>query len=271
MVFSKCFEPFKDSSCRIKLQISVSDPQSTLHTLVFGPGETVVLPDIQCLVHYGRSTIYSFSSFSGSADNKNVVSSLKGHSRLTVQFNSIAFFTIWALGVYWHIPYFEVTWRLEPSDLGCAHKTVFRDSHKIFSVLFIVTLSAIHEDPLLFLPFVLGPQFSVKVDFVPGHTDCTGYTVAQLVEALRYNSEGRGFDSRWGPWIFHWLNPSGLAMALVSNQTLMEMSARDISWSERGKRGRCVGLITLPASCADWLAILGASTSRRPKGLSRPV
>ena len=25
-----------------------------------------------------------------------------------------------------------------------------------------------------------------------------GYAVAQLVEALRYKSEGRGFDSRWG-------------------------------------------------------------------------
>jgi len=24
------------------------------------------------------------------------------------------------------------------------------------------------------------------------------YALAQLVEALRYNSEGRGFDSRWG-------------------------------------------------------------------------
>jgi len=26
--------------------------------------------------------------------------------------------------------------------------------------------------------------------------------VAQLVEALRYKSEGRGFDSRWCHWIF---------------------------------------------------------------------
>ena len=29
-----------------------------------------------------------------------------------------------------------------------------------------------------------------------------GYAVAQLVEALRYRSEGRGFDSRWGRWGF---------------------------------------------------------------------
>ena len=30
----------------------------------------------------------------------------------------------------------------------------------------------------------------------------TGHAVAQLVEALRYKSEGRGFDSRWSHWIF---------------------------------------------------------------------
>jgi hypothetical protein len=29
-----------------------------------------------------------------------------------------------------------------------------------------------------------------------------GNAVAQLVEALRYKPEGRGFDSRWCHWIF---------------------------------------------------------------------
>ena len=29
-----------------------------------------------------------------------------------------------------------------------------------------------------------------------------GYAVAQLVEALRYKSEGRGFNSRWCHWNF---------------------------------------------------------------------
>ena len=27
-----------------------------------------------------------------------------------------------------------------------------------------------------------------------------GHAVAQLVEALRYKAEGRGFDSRWCQW-----------------------------------------------------------------------
>ena len=35
--------------------------------------------------------------------------------------------------------------------------------------------------------------------------------------------------------------------------------------------GRCIGLTTLPPLCADYLEILGASTCRSPKGLSRPV
>jgi hypothetical protein len=30
----------------------------------------------------------------------------------------------------------------------------------------------------------------------------TGHAVAQLVEALRYKSEGCGFDSRWCKWNF---------------------------------------------------------------------
>jgi hypothetical protein len=29
-----------------------------------------------------------------------------------------------------------------------------------------------------------------------------GYAVAQLVKALRYKPEGRGFDSRWSHWNF---------------------------------------------------------------------
>jgi hypothetical protein len=29
-----------------------------------------------------------------------------------------------------------------------------------------------------------------------------GHVMAQLVEALRYKSEGRGFDSRWCYWYF---------------------------------------------------------------------
>ena len=52
--------------------------------------------------------------------------------------------------------------------------------------------------------------------------------------------KSHGFDSRWGHWISHWLNPSD-RMALGSNQFLTEMSTRIISWGVKvasAKAGR---------------------------------
>ena len=72
---------------------------------------------------------------------------------------------------------------------------------------------------------------------------------------LRYKPKRRGFDSRWGYWDFSLT--SGRTMALGSTQPLTEMSTR-------GTGGRCLGLITLPPSCAVCLEILGASTSWSP-------
>ena len=57
---------------------------------------------------------------------------------------------------------------------------------------------------------------------------CLGST--QLVEALRYKPEGRGFDSRWYHWNFSCHVPSGCIMALGLTQPLTEMSTRNISW-----------------------------------------
>jgi hypothetical protein len=56
------------------------------------------------------------------------------------------------------------------------------------------------------------------------------HQVARVVEALRYKTEGRGFDSRWGHWAFHSHNLSGRNMALGSTQRLTEMSIRNIFW-----------------------------------------
>ena len=47
---------------------------------------------------------------------------------------------------------------------------------------------------------------------------------------------------------FHWRNPSSRTMALWLTQPLTEMSTRNVFW---GKVGRCIGLTTLPPSCAD--------------------
>ena len=57
-----------------------------------------------------------------------------------------------------------------------------------------------------------------------------GHAVAQLLGALNYKPEGRGFDSRCVIEIFHRHNPSGHTMDLGLTQPLTEMSTRNISW-----------------------------------------
>jgi len=71
-----------------------------------------------------------------------------------------------------------------------------------------------------------------------------GHAVAQFVEALRYMPECRGFDSRWCHWNVSLIYKlSGHNMVLGLTQPVTEMSCR------------CVGLSTLPPSCADCLEI----------------
>ena len=38
--------------------------------------------------------------------------------------------------------------------------------------------------------------------FIQAYHDKKGHAVVQLVEALHYKSEGRGFDSQWCHWKF---------------------------------------------------------------------
>jgi hypothetical protein len=61
------------------------------------------------------------------------------------------------------------------------------------------------------------------------------HAVAQLVEALRYKPEGRGFNTRLSHWNFSLT--SGRTMALRSTQPLTEMSTRNISWGGGGGGG----------------------------------
>jgi hypothetical protein len=50
--------------------------------------------------------------------------------------------------------------------------------------------------------------------------------VAQLVEALCYKPEGRGFDPNGVTGIFHCHNPYGRTMALGLTQHLTEMKVK---------------------------------------------
>jgi hypothetical protein len=59
-----------------------------------------------------------------------------------------------------------------------------------------VCVNVIHVDYVL----ICVPECQ-SMKYVP-YLILTGHAVAQLVEALRYKPEGRGFDSRWCHWIF---------------------------------------------------------------------
>jgi len=74
-----------------------------------------------------------------------------------------------------------------------------------------------------------------------------------------YKPEGRGFDSRWCHWNFlltkfcrlHYGH--GVDSACNGNEYQ--------EYILRGKGGRCIGLTTLPASCADFLEVWELQTS----------
>jgi hypothetical protein len=77
-----------------------------------------------------------------------------------------------------------------------------------------------------------------------------GHAVAQWLRHCATNRKVAGSIPDGVAGIFYWHNPSGSTMALASTQPLTEMSTGSIYW---GKGGRCVGLTTLPPSCADCL------------------
>jgi hypothetical protein len=94
-----------------------------------------------------------------------------------------------------------------------------------------------------------------------------GHAVAQLVEALRYKPEGRGFDSRWCDRNF------SLTLSIRPHYGPGVDSASNRNEYQEftgGKGGRCLGLTTLNFMCRlSWN--MGGSTSWNPLVLSRPV
>jgi hypothetical protein len=55
------------------------------------------------------------------------------------------------------------------------------------------------SEPVESSPHPLTARCKINLSIVPPYM---GYAVAQLVEALCYKPEGRGFDSRWCRWKF---------------------------------------------------------------------
>jgi hypothetical protein len=91
-----------------------------------------------------------------------------------------------------------------------------------------------------------------------------GFLYFVYSEAPCYKSEGSGFDSGWGHWIFFgWPNPSSHTIAQGSTQPLTEMSTRNLPGE--GKGGRRIRL-TLPPSVSRLSKTVGASISHNPMG-----
>jgi hypothetical protein len=84
------------------------------------------------------------------------------------------------------------------------------------------------------------------------------HAVPHLVEALGYKLECRGFDSRWCHWNFSltysFRSHYGPGVDSASNRNEYQ------EYFPRSKGGRCIGLSTLPPSCADCLEIVESQT-----------
>jgi hypothetical protein len=80
--------------------------------------------------------------------------------------------------------------------------------------------------------------------------------MVHLVEALRYEPEVRWFGSPWASleFLIDLIRPAGLW--IWSRLNLWQKRLPGISLGKvEGKGGRCLGLTTLPPSCADCLEI----------------
>ena len=60
----------------------------------------------------------------------------------------------------------------------------------IYIYIYTHTHTHTHTEKSVYLP-------TQSVNKIAGSVIIGGYALAQLVEALRYESEGHGFDSRW--------------------------------------------------------------------------
>jgi len=99
-----------------------------------------------------------------------------------------------------------------------------------------------------------------------------GHVVAQMIEALRYKPEGRGFDSRWCHWNFSltYSFRAHYGPGVDSDSNRNEYQEYFLG----GKGGRCVGLTTLPPSCAVYLEIWESeppATLRTRNGIALPL
>jgi hypothetical protein len=95
-----------------------------------------------------------------------------------------------------------------------------------------------------------------------------GHAVVQIVEALCYKLKGRGFDSQchWNfSLTYSFWQHYGPGVDSASNRNEYE------EYFLGGKGGQCVGLTTLPPSCADCLKIWKPQPPRTLRAWNMPA
>jgi hypothetical protein len=132
------------------------------------------------------------------------------------------------------------------------------------SVLSLQTLIGFMESFNVYIIWCCGLLYRgglwICSDFLRG----TGHPVAQLVEALRYKSEGRGFHSVWCHWTFFIDINYGREVDSASNRNKYQEYFLGVKWPVPRPDNLTTFMCRL-----SWN--LGASTSWNPQSLSRPV
>jgi hypothetical protein len=108
------------------------------------------------------------------------------------------------------------------------------------------------------LAFKIAKRISIKLN-----------AVAYLVEALRYKSQGRGFDSQWGNLVFNlteFFQPHyGPGVGSACNRNECQVSS-----CGKGE-GRCIRLATTPPSVSRFFRKCEDFDVSKAHGPSRPV
>jgi hypothetical protein len=142
-----------------------------------------------------------------------------------------------------------------PYGLPCQHTECNVREHRTvqYSTIQYKTRTCVLFIYLWLLTSYFSMNISLVYHFYPGFFICGGTRWRIWFRHIASSRKVAGSIADGVIGISYWHNPSGRTMVLGLTQPLTEMSTRNTSWVVKG--GRCVGLTTLPPSCADCLKI----------------